>query len=187
MRYWKGKCTVWVGEEKPHWTSNLKLAKSCAKSKFWFHIWKECGMWRTGVVNDLCLYTKRHFVKGPKRHQANLALNAVLKVCMRRSLLNACSSLAMTLVYRLRNISNLRKKKKSTVLMAFVQYIFKLASLLWLWAWNCFIKEFFARNQSQIYLPLVKLALSLKRENLPTSALHSDRLFFSPYFTKYLD
>ena len=59
-----------VGTEKPGWSGNPDIVDSCVKSKFWFHIWRECGRPRSGVVNEIRLYTKRYFAKVLKRHQA---------------------------------------------------------------------------------------------------------------------
>ncbi|KAK2701269.1 hypothetical protein QYM36_010284, partial [Artemia franciscana] len=68
------------GSRVKGWASNSELVKARAAAKFWLGVWHECDRPRSGVVNELRVYTKRRFAKELRKHRSSLKRETVSKI-----------------------------------------------------------------------------------------------------------
>lgn len=63
---------VRVGTEIPKWSENPALSEACGRAKFWLRLWNECGRPKSGVVNEVRLFSKRRFAKILSKHKCEV-------------------------------------------------------------------------------------------------------------------
>ncbi|KAK2701520.1 hypothetical protein QYM36_019834 [Artemia franciscana] len=68
------------GSRVKGWASNSELVKARAAAKFWLGVWHECDRPKSGVVNELRVYTKRRFAKELRKHRSSLKRETVSKI-----------------------------------------------------------------------------------------------------------
>jgi hypothetical protein len=73
--------------EVTNWSKNQSLFAACHSAKLWLRIWNESEKPCSGMMNDLCLKTKRKFTRALKDHKIMLIQKNIDKIASDPSLL----------------------------------------------------------------------------------------------------